>query len=229
MPASQIGVVGAMRGKPILTVTDEASSADIKGIINFVIRDNRVRFEIDEAAAVADGLVISLEAAEPRRLRLSGQSVKERGDATPLETDPDHRTDHGDCVPGHRHRHGALRRSSNAAQRRGETEVQAQTLAATVPAALSFSDRQAAQEYLNAIRANPDIQQAAVIRATNGRLFASWAAAGVTVVAATRTTACRSRPPCCHCGRRAGRRADRHGSICRASPSRWPNGCSATG
>ncbi len=66
---------------------------------------------------------------------------------------------------------------SNAAQRLGETEVQAQTLAATVPAALSFSDRQAAQEYVNAIRANPDIQQAAVYDA-NGHLFASWSRGG---------------------------------------------------
>ncbi len=59
VPASQTGVLNTVRGKPILTVTDEAPSADTKGIINFVIRDNRVRFEIDEAAAVAAGLVIS--------------------------------------------------------------------------------------------------------------------------------------------------------------------------
>jgi signal transduction histidine kinase len=66
---------------------------------------------------------------------------------------------------------------SNAAQRLGETEVQAETLAATVPAALSFNDHAAAQEYIDAIRANPDIQQAAVYD-NAGHLFAGWSRGG---------------------------------------------------
>ena len=66
---------------------------------------------------------------------------------------------------------------SNVAQRLDETEVQAQTLAATVPAALSFNDRQAAEEYVNAIRADPDIQQAAVYD-NAGHLFAGWSRGG---------------------------------------------------
>jgi signal transduction histidine kinase len=66
---------------------------------------------------------------------------------------------------------------SNVAQRLDETEVQAQTLAATVPAALSFNDRQAAEEYVNAIRADPDIQQAAVYD-NAGLLFAGWSRGG---------------------------------------------------
>lgn len=49
--------LGAVRGAPVLTVTDQ--SAGPKGIINFVIRDNRVRFEVDEAKAARDGLKIS--------------------------------------------------------------------------------------------------------------------------------------------------------------------------
>ena len=66
---------------------------------------------------------------------------------------------------------------SNVAQRLDETEVQAQTLAATVPAALSFNDRQAAEEYVNAIRADPDIEQAAVYD-NAGHLFAGWSRGG---------------------------------------------------
>jgi hypothetical protein len=44
---------------PILTVTDLPPAAAARGIINFVIRDNRVRFEIDDSAAVRSGLRIS--------------------------------------------------------------------------------------------------------------------------------------------------------------------------
>jgi hypothetical protein len=47
----------AVRGKPVLTVTDGAG--DGHGIINFVLQDNRVRFEIDQNAAAENDLVIS--------------------------------------------------------------------------------------------------------------------------------------------------------------------------
>jgi hypothetical protein len=56
---SQSAILNTVRGKPILTITDAAISVDTRGIINFVIRENRVRFEIDEAAAATAGLVIS--------------------------------------------------------------------------------------------------------------------------------------------------------------------------
>lgn len=49
----------AIRGTPVLTVTDSASGADAKGIVHFVIRDNRVRFEIDDHAAAENGITIS--------------------------------------------------------------------------------------------------------------------------------------------------------------------------
>ncbi|HTY70138.1 MAG TPA: YfiR family protein [Alphaproteobacteria bacterium] len=51
--------LAAVKGEPMLTITDGAQSARDRGIINFVIRDNRVRFEIDAAAAAAAGLSIS--------------------------------------------------------------------------------------------------------------------------------------------------------------------------
>ncbi len=62
---------------------------------------------------------------------------------------------------------------SNAALRISEVTVQARTLAATVPAALAFNDREAAREYVNAVRANPDVEQAAVYDAS-GALFVFW-------------------------------------------------------
>jgi hypothetical protein len=49
----------AMRGAPVLTVTDAAQGEGPKGVIHFVIQDNRVRFEIDAQAASARGLKIS--------------------------------------------------------------------------------------------------------------------------------------------------------------------------
>jgi len=41
-----------------LVVTDQAADGH-KGVINFVIRDDRVRFEIDDAEAARHGLIIS--------------------------------------------------------------------------------------------------------------------------------------------------------------------------
>jgi len=49
----------AVRGESVLTITDGARSPEATGIINFVIMDNRVRFEIDDKAASVNGVVIS--------------------------------------------------------------------------------------------------------------------------------------------------------------------------
>lgn len=51
--------VRAARGAGVLTVTDLADSGAVAPVINFVIRDNRVKFEIDERAAQENGLTIS--------------------------------------------------------------------------------------------------------------------------------------------------------------------------
>lgn len=52
-------ILNTVRGLPVLTMTDDATTAQSRGIINFVIIDNRVRFEIDDSAAAANGLTIS--------------------------------------------------------------------------------------------------------------------------------------------------------------------------
>jgi hypothetical protein len=49
----------AVRGEPVLTVTDGSSTAEGKGVVHFVVLDNRVRFEIDDQAAAEQGLRIS--------------------------------------------------------------------------------------------------------------------------------------------------------------------------
>lgn len=49
----------AVRGRPILTVTDGVTEADAGGMINFRVIDDRVRFTIDDDAAAASGLDIS--------------------------------------------------------------------------------------------------------------------------------------------------------------------------
>ncbi len=48
----------AVAGTPVLTVTDSAPEGS-KGIVNFVLRDNHVRLEIDQAAASRSRLDIS--------------------------------------------------------------------------------------------------------------------------------------------------------------------------
>ena len=60
------------------------------------------------------------------------------------------------------------------AQKVDEADVQAQILASTVTAAVAFTDREAAQEYVNALKANPEIQAVAVYDA-QGALFVSYA------------------------------------------------------
>lgn len=49
----------AIKGLPVLSVTDSARSPQAAGIINFVLQDNRVRFDIDISAAKENQLAIS--------------------------------------------------------------------------------------------------------------------------------------------------------------------------
>ncbi len=48
-----------VRGAPILTVTDGGADGASRGVIDFVLRDNRIRFRIDSKTAGEDGLSIS--------------------------------------------------------------------------------------------------------------------------------------------------------------------------
>lgn len=61
----------SLRGKPILTVTDERNGS-ARGIIHFLVVDGRVRFAIDNADAARRGLTIS------SRLLALAVSVKQR-------------------------------------------------------------------------------------------------------------------------------------------------------
>jgi uncharacterized protein DUF4154 len=64
LPAETIeAYLQAARAKPILTVTDSAASRRTQGMINFVVRDNRVRFEIDLDLAASHRVVVSSKLA----------------------------------------------------------------------------------------------------------------------------------------------------------------------
>jgi hypothetical protein len=59
LPADTIAsIVARLAGSPVLTVTDEARG-NARGVINFLVRDNRVRFEIDNASAARNGLSVN--------------------------------------------------------------------------------------------------------------------------------------------------------------------------
>jgi len=58
-PRLAADAIALVRGTPVLTVTDGMRDPRAKGIINFVIQANRVRFEIDDLAASENGLDIS--------------------------------------------------------------------------------------------------------------------------------------------------------------------------
>lgn len=66
-------VLAAVRGESVLTITDGARTPEATGIINFVIVDNRVRFEIDDHAASVNGVTIS------SKLLDLAKSAKRRG------------------------------------------------------------------------------------------------------------------------------------------------------
>jgi hypothetical protein len=66
--------VEALRGSSVLTVTDNRPPGVPAGIVNFVIRDDRVRFDIDDEAAALNRLAISSKllsvalSVKPRRV-----------------------------------------------------------------------------------------------------------------------------------------------------------------
>lgn len=52
-------ILRAVRGAPVLTVTDARREEGAKGIIHFKVKDNRVRFDIDDQQAAENGLGIN--------------------------------------------------------------------------------------------------------------------------------------------------------------------------
>ena len=56
---SVASTLAGLHGTPVLTVTDLPADTRARGVINFVIDGNHVRFDIDDAAASRNGLVIS--------------------------------------------------------------------------------------------------------------------------------------------------------------------------
>jgi len=52
-------VLNAVRGAPVLTVTDDRRGEGPRGMVHFVVRNNRVRFLIDSLATEQGGLTIS--------------------------------------------------------------------------------------------------------------------------------------------------------------------------
>jgi len=68
--------LAAVQGSPTLTVTDQSMGSP-RGAIHFVIKDNRVRFHIDEVTAVHNGVSISsklMRLALSVRLRKGGRA-----------------------------------------------------------------------------------------------------------------------------------------------------------
>jgi hypothetical protein len=68
-------VLALFINKPVLTITDGNKEDGDRGIVNFVVRDDRVRFEIDDRSAARVGLSISsklLNLAVAVRSRVQG-------------------------------------------------------------------------------------------------------------------------------------------------------------
>src|SRR5713226_2228172 len=71
------------------------------------------------------------------------------------------------------------------AQKINDVTAHARILASTATAALAFNDRVAADEYVGALSANPEIEAAAIYDA-NGELFASYRTPGTLLPATAR-------------------------------------------
>jgi len=56
---SRADALKALKGQPVLTVTDQASDPDEQAVVDFVLKDNRVRFDIDQHTALLDRLALS--------------------------------------------------------------------------------------------------------------------------------------------------------------------------
>lgn len=56
---SVMDALAAVQGTPTLTITDAARRPGAKGVVNFVVHEKRVRFEIDDKTAAENGLSIS--------------------------------------------------------------------------------------------------------------------------------------------------------------------------
>jgi hypothetical protein len=54
-----LAALDAVRGKPVLTVTELPAKSTVHGVIAFVTLEDRVRFSIDAAEATHDGLTVS--------------------------------------------------------------------------------------------------------------------------------------------------------------------------
>jgi hypothetical protein len=68
--------LAAARGSGVLTVTDSSRPGGARGIVHFVVKDNRVRFHIDDQAAAQNGIAISSKLLS---LALSVKSRREPG------------------------------------------------------------------------------------------------------------------------------------------------------
>lgn len=70
-PAVMSAALDAMKGRPVVTVTDRDAAP--RGVISFVVAGNRVRFDIDDSLAAEGGLTIS------SKLLGLARNVKQRG------------------------------------------------------------------------------------------------------------------------------------------------------
>jgi hypothetical protein len=52
-------ILAMLRGRPVVSVTDRAADPASRGMVNFVILDSRVRFEIDDRLVAEAGLAFS--------------------------------------------------------------------------------------------------------------------------------------------------------------------------
>lgn len=62
------GVLGALRGRPVLTISESPGGAEKGAVLNLILEQNHVRFEINIDAAQRSGLTISSQLLKLARI-----------------------------------------------------------------------------------------------------------------------------------------------------------------
>lgn len=58
-PTSPAKIIAAVKGRPVLTIGDRKGFAEKGGVINFIIKEGKLRFEINRNSARQQGLTLS--------------------------------------------------------------------------------------------------------------------------------------------------------------------------
>ena len=169
--------LATLAGKPMLIVSDDGVE-NAPSVIQFVLRDGRVRFNVDLGVAAANHLTISSKLLSLGGKRAAGADVSGGRPiarlGTRLALDPGIASVIALALIVVSLAFAVANDRSARNMRVNHAGLQAEILSASLAAPLAFDDRAAAREFLNALRADPEIDVAGAYD-PQGRFVAGFA------------------------------------------------------